>query len=176
MSPAPARPEFDDPLLKEALEESAPAIENFVTKIDKLSNDIKMLEAYLERSAVRVVTTVRFPAPQEAIDEYLSWDKGEPDRWRIVYHRPIHNPGEFMADEHRTVLIEASLDVRVRSRKVLPMLLRAVADVARLGEEGVPRKTKSTRVIRDRGWEVEEKPAESAPAASPPAADDDIPF
>lgn len=131
---AEARPEFYDPELQQALEESSVAIESFTTKLDRLSSDIKALEAYLERSAVRVDTQVEFPGGAGGPSRYLRWTRGEPDRWRIVYVEAARNHSGWTEDTGSCVLIEAPLEVRVKARAVLPLLLREVAKVALLGE------------------------------------------
>ena len=62
-----------------------------MSELYKLSNDIKSLEAYLDRSAVRIDSEVRLPGDcwgnENGPGEYLSWTKGEPDRWRVIYFR-----------------------------------------------------------------------------------------
>src|SRR5450755_846437 len=100
MATSETRPEFHDPSLRQALQEAAPNIEQFTTRLDRLSSDIKNLESYLERSAVRVPVRVRFALPtswrhrsdEVEYGEYLAWDKGEPDRYRITYFKVV--PGE----------------------------------------------------------------------------------
>jgi hypothetical protein len=150
MDTEPMRPEFNDPQLRRALQEGAPAIEKFTARLDELSADIKNLEAFLEKSAVRMTVRVRFPGPpvrrrsrswgadEEGDDatfgEFLAWAKGEPDRFRIIYFQVV--PGEEYPEERdNCVLIEAPLELRVRARPMLPKLLLKVSEAAKLGDD-----------------------------------------
>jgi hypothetical protein len=173
---APARPAFHDPRLQEALEESAPTIEEFTARLDRLSADIKSLEAFLDKSAIRMAVRVKFaeeePRPsrgrswaatdkESPFGEFIAWDKGEPDRFRIVYYKVVRGE-DYPEEMDRSVLIEAPLDIRVRARPALPDLLRKVSQAAALGED--------TRV--DAEGSADE--GKASPQGTPP--DDDIPF
>jgi hypothetical protein len=186
MDALPARPEFHDPLLRQALEQGAPAIEEFTTRLDKLSADIKNLEAFLERSAVRMTVRVRFPDPpgtrkrgggrswsddedESPYGEFLAWAKGEPDRFRIIYYRVVSGGEEGYPEEHdNCVLIEAPLELRVRARPMLPQLLLKVSEAAKLGDDDGHDAGDSAKIENDKAW------GEDAPHGPP--SDDDIPF
>ncbi len=122
-----ARPSFHDGALRRTLDEVGGTIESFAERLDKLSADIKQLEAYLDRSGVRVRVAVFVDGRNR---ESVSWERAEPDRWRVTYT-------EMQADELGLAcpLIEAPVDVRLRCRRILPDLLRAVAEAARTDDE-----------------------------------------
>jgi hypothetical protein len=178
---APARPEFHDPSLRQALDRGAPAIETFTSRLDKLSADIKNLEGYLDRSAVRINVCVRFPSDSQEGNEYgpaeyLEWGKGEPDRWRVLYYRTATHPEiDRLVQVDHGPLIEASVPVRVRARGALPLLLHAVADAAMLGERTISGTPSAGREHYKNRWGIdEEEPA--VPSEPPPPSDEDIPF
>jgi hypothetical protein len=162
---APARPKFHDPDLAVQLATAAPRIESFTTRLNNLSADIKSLESYLERSAVRVRVCVTLSERLNGGGEYVTWDQnGSPERWRIWYEKGLG--GSFINDD-AIPLIEAPVDVRVRARRLLPELLRNVGQEAGLGQD-------DNQVEAGRAW-GEDEPA-SAESAGPPPSDEDIPF
>jgi hypothetical protein len=149
----PTRPQFHDASLNKALERAAPKIETFTSRLDRLSSDIKQLEAYLEQSAVRVPTRVKLERTPGSYGEYIAWDLGEPDRFRIIYY--LQDGDDY--ESNKSVLIEAPIAVRVRAKARLADLLRAVGEAAQLGQE-------------------EDTSSTNDESASGPPSDDDIPF
>jgi hypothetical protein len=144
-----ARPQFNDSTLRKALDEVGPVIESFTERLDKLSSDIKQLEGFFERSGVRIHVEVSLGNSSE----FLVWEKGEPDRWRIMYRRD----SQSFDDETHCPLIEAPVDIRLRARKRLPELLKQVAAAASTDDY-------STTT------------ADDTAGGGPPPGDDEIPF
>lgn len=121
-----ARPSFHSTDLCVALEQAAPRIEAFVATLDQVSEDIKLLEEYLDKSGVRVPATVEvgLGAGEPGVSERLSWSCVEDTRrWRIMYERRI---GTGTPD--RRPLIEAPAETRLDAYLALPDLLKAVAE------------------------------------------------
>jgi hypothetical protein len=108
-------PTFRDPFLNEAITEGRQAIEGRIAALDAVSADIRALDDYLERCAVRVKVTVSLGSTK---DGDVCWDFAEPDRWRLVYRQ---------GDSFARPLLETSTDVRLRARPALPRLLRILA-------------------------------------------------
>ena len=134
-SPAGSRPTFNDPNLRAAFDEAAPLIEGFTQRLDDLSKDIRGLEAYLERSAVRIPIEVKIDDSRGQLGEYIAWQQGEPDRFRVIYFRRIHvDEIDEYGDTDRTVLIEAPVAVRVRAKAALSALVSEIGRAASLGE------------------------------------------
>jgi hypothetical protein len=92
--------------------------------------------------------------------EYIAWELGEPDRFRVVYFRVDETDDQV----DQTVLIEAPIAVRVRAKPALPELLRAVGDAASLGQPD-----------EANGGNEVDAPEDGASPSGPPS-DDDIPF
>jgi hypothetical protein len=121
-------PEFNDPALREALAYGRDAVEGRIAALNAVSADIKALEDYLSRSGVRV----RLSVPM-GNGEFLWWDRGEPDRWRIIYRYEDETDGDkatAVSVLTAKPLIETQSGVRLRARAFLPTLLRSVAAAA----------------------------------------------
>jgi hypothetical protein len=99
----PTRPNVADPVLRAALDEFGPHIENFNANLDVISKDIKAIEEYLansgirQRAAVSIGHSDSFPEGEapDALDNYsgsllrtedsIEWSPDHADRWRITY-------------------------------------------------------------------------------------------
>lgn len=103
---------------------SHPTLDGFYGRLDAVSADIKSLEAYLAKSGVRLPARVEVPGGGE-----VSWELGEPDRWRIIYSH----------DNERLPLIETKAEIRVRAgaERVLLNLRDAVANAVVDAAEGL---------------------------------------
>jgi hypothetical protein len=100
------------------------AIDGFTEALDRISNDIKKLEDYLDGSGVRVRLDVVINER-----EFLSWaEVDDAQRWRIVYEQLAMHPIEgFEGFVRSGPLIEMPVDVRLRAYQYLPGLLEAAA-------------------------------------------------
>jgi hypothetical protein len=150
--------QFSDERLQKAAAEGKSALEQRIQKLDKISNDIRQLERYLEESGVRERIEHKFSGgaccvgdlealkefgenPAEEVCEYLVWEKSDnPDRWRLTYVKTRRDgwfsdcipDGFSFEDEPKKVdhrpLIETPAEVRLRAGEALPELFAAIAN------------------------------------------------
>src|SRR3989442_8375426 len=103
MSNAPSRPDIHDYALRTTFDRVAPQIERFAENLDTVSSDIKSLEAYLERSALRIEISHKFASETKLAgaadeidgsytgevlryEEFIAWGEHQPSgRWRLIY-------------------------------------------------------------------------------------------
>jgi hypothetical protein len=108
----PARPKFSNPRLQQVFDEAAPRLEGFQAQLNRISEDIKSLEKYLEASGVRLELSVRFETSETVLDDppdvtgnycgaihqdaaYVEWAPSEPGgRWRVMYKK-VRSHGEI---------------------------------------------------------------------------------
>lgn len=117
-------PTFNDAALRFALDYAKEVVEGNREMLDRVTADIRTLEDYLARSAIRIM--VEAPLGR---DECIRWELAEPPRrWRILYRQ-----GESFA----APLLETKAVIRLRARGALPTLLRRVAEAAAMaGDPG----------------------------------------
>jgi len=111
MSTERTRPKFNDASLAATMASAAPWIDSVGEQLNRLSEDIKALEAYLLESGVRVEVSVGI-----GLRTALRWMEHAPKTWRIVWD-----------DGDRRPLIEMPAATRLTARDHLPALLHAVA-------------------------------------------------
>lgn len=91
---------------------SDPRIEAWGARLDRISDDIKSLEAYLQAKAPHIAVEVAIPGGAGVT---LAWMLGDPDKWRII----------CMVGSARRPLIETPAGTRMLAHAYL---LRAVGD------------------------------------------------
>lgn len=151
---------FSDERLRRAVDETKSAIGDRNQNLDRISEDIKQLERYLESCGVRERIEVHLAGgptvlgeawevqetgegAAEDVSEFTTWEKiANQDRWRIMYLKS-RRKGWFCVDaggfsfegipqvlDHRP-LIETPAIIRLRASEVLPDLVKAIAANAR---------------------------------------------
>lgn len=142
-------PTFHDPRLQEALEIAKPHIEGFPSNLDRISEDIKTFEEYLNDHVSEVIEfelssgdcEYSEDAPGlyhvERETEHLVYGRSG-KRWRVFYKK-VQWEGEDGDDSSFSLewkvahfresrpLIETKAQVRIRASKVLPDFLKKVA-------------------------------------------------
>jgi hypothetical protein len=145
---------FNDDRFKRAVEDTKSTIAERNRNLDRISEDIKKLERYLDESGVRETihhcfdsstTALGEPwefefageAAAEEISEFLIWEERQ-GRWRITYLKRKRRGGFsdcigwYFGDEQEVIdhrpLIEAPAIIRLRASEVLPDFLMAVAE------------------------------------------------
>jgi hypothetical protein len=145
---------FNDERLKRAVEDTKSTIAERNRNLDRISEDIKKLERYLDESGVRERIQHCFDSGQvvlaepwelefageaaaEEVAEFLIWEERQ-GRWRITYLKRKRCGGFsdcvgwYFGDEQEVIdhrpLIEAPAIIRLRASEVLPDFLMAVAE------------------------------------------------
>lgn len=146
---------FNDERLRRAIKDTKSAIAERNRNLDRISEDIKKLERYLDESGVRETiqhcfdsstTALGEPwelefageAAAEEVSEFLVWEERQ-TRWRITYLKTKRHggfsdcigwyfEGEPEVIDHRP-LIEAPAIIRLRASEVLPDLVKAIARI-----------------------------------------------
>ncbi len=111
---------FNDAALNAIASQNAARFSNFQESLDKLSGDIKRLEAWLQACGVCLHTTI--PVGR---DEYLSWTTLRKE-WRLVFQtRDNDDPsGDSMIF---TPLIETPVRTRLQCGPFLSKLVNSIA-------------------------------------------------
>lgn len=106
---------FNDPELQKAVSDFEQDGASYMRRVSEVSADISSLEKFLTDSGIRLPASV-----EVAHAEVITWERGEPDRWRICHRGTTARP-----------LIETPAAVRLRVREYLPKLVSEVARVAK---------------------------------------------
>lgn len=128
---------FNDAALCDAALKAAPGLLNFTANLDRISEDIKRLEAWFAEHGLCIEISmklgdanwVRSDGSIFATEKRrLKWEKNE-NRWRLMYEaRYIHSYDSDYNGYSSKPLIETPAETRIRVREYLPAFLRVVAD------------------------------------------------
>jgi len=184
--------DFSDERLRRAVEETTGAIGERNQNLDRISDDIKQLERYLDESGVRGRVDLHLGGGPSAlgevwevqefgetraenVSEFIVWEKIEgQDRWRIMYLKNRQEgywtdltggfvfEGEPEVIDHRP-LIETPAVVRLRAIEVLPDLVKAIADNTKGPKTRAKEDSKRFRKAFRKAMPKQKKKAKSAP-------------
>lgn len=120
--------------IKSKLEELAPLLEKHTDELDKISDEIRMIEKFFTEknfcNYIEIKVPIDFNLEKSRIDFILSWRKwvdGRDENFRLVYNSPdkgIEKP-----------LIETNSQTRKYTYRYLPYFLDAVKTELTKGEK-----------------------------------------
>jgi hypothetical protein len=111
------RPHVSDPELQAALDRWGPHIEQYTARLDRVSAEIRAVEAYLRTGGLWCAVTI-------AVDEHtgVAWRPDVKGQWRVRYASRTPLSGR--------PLIETPGAIRLATRAALPALIRAIQETA----------------------------------------------
>ena len=138
---------FKNPEISRAVEFMKPKIKSFTANLDIVSQDIKAVEQWLQKSGFCYSCSMtlssegwtekynalssrfeRQPTRNGAISEYLRWEKDLMGKsWRLMYAKKQFKGKDDLGKEIECrPLIECSADIRINAHNELPNLLNAI--------------------------------------------------